>query len=396
MPYSEDRYYAPAMMAQSKQQQQQQQPQSSAYHTPSVLRPSTMRQPPLPAKLEFYDATTLLTFMSSLASPSQLLSVSTLHIQLGGGNSSTTTIARQQVGQVAMGVHLMLRYTHNLEHLYLQWADSPSSVLTGTSFRLTTFSSTLFVDGTVIQFLEAQSSIRVLELGGWGAHLPPSSSTAYNQQYPPAPPMLAPTALPALAEFTGHAEVAAQLASGGRPLQSVHLISGLPSSSSSSSSSSSRVTAEWREIMSGLAASPIGVQSLSVVGIERFGLEMLAEIGRHLHDLDYLFLRVQRPASSSSSTVRIFSLFYSRLEREYLFYFGIIIGRLPMGALEELSLATSKPRTNRRGTLRPHSIILFFIFFLVLILARNTPERSAHPTMAQHMPTTELGGRING
>lgn len=285
MPYVEDRsYYTPAMMVQPKQQQ--------AYQ-PSVLRPSasSSRQQALPSTLEFFDATTLLTFMSSLPSPSQLLSVTTLRIEL----PSTSSIARQQVGQVAMGVHLMLRYTHNLEHLYLQWADAPSSVLTGTSFRLASFSSTLFIDATVIQFLEIQSSIRTLELGGWGAHLPPSSvSPASYSQYPPAPPMLAPTALPAITEFTGHAEVAAQLAAGGRPLQAVHLISGLPTSGSSSA-----LSAEWREIMSGLAASPMGVRSLSVVGIERFGLEMLAEIGRQMHDLDYLFLRVQRPSSSS-------------------------------------------------------------------------------------------------
>jgi hypothetical protein len=298
MPYTQDRYaapYAPAMIVQPKQ----------PYQTPSVLRPApkqaSSQREVLPSTLTFTDPTTLLTFMSSLASPSQLLTVNTLHIVL----PSSTSLARQQVGQVAMGVHLMLRYTHNLEHLYLQWADAPSSVLTGTSFRLTTFSSTLFIDGTVISFLDAQSSIRKLDLGAWGAHLPPSSSAAPNSyaQYPPAPPMLAPTALPALAEFTGHAEVAAQLAAGGRPLQTVNLISGLPASTSSSTS-----TAEWREIMSGLAGSPIGIRSLSVVGLERFGLEMLAEIGRHLHDLDYLFLRVQRPANSS---VRYFPIFTS-------------------------------------------------------------------------------------
>lgn len=292
MPYTEDRYaapYAPAMMVQPKQ-------------TPSVLRPSprqaSSQREALPATLTFTDPTTLLTFMSSLASPSQLLSVNTLHIVL----PSSTSLARQQVGQVAMGVHLMLRYTHNLEHLHLQWADAPSSVLTGTSFRLTTFSSTLFIDGTVISFLEAQNNIRKLDLGAWGAHLPPSTAapTSYAQ-YPPAPPMLSPTALPALAEFTGHAEVAAQLAAGGRPLQTVNLISGLPASTSSSS-----LTAEWREIMSGLSGSLAGIRSLSVVGIERFGLEMLAEIGRHLHDLDYLFLRVHRP---SNSAVRLLFIF---------------------------------------------------------------------------------------
>ena len=297
MPYTQDRYtapYAPAMMVQPKQ----------PYQTPSVLRPApkqaSSQREVLPSTLTFTDPTTLLTFMSSLASPSQLLTVTTLQIVL----PSSTSLARQQVGQVAMGVHLMLRYTHNLEHLYLQWADAPSSVLTGTSFRLTTFSSTLFIDGTVISFLDAQSSIRKLDLGAWGAHLPPSSSSAPSSygQYPPAPPMLSPTALPALAEFTGHAEVAAQLAAGGRPLQAVNLISGLPASTSSSTS-----TAEWREVMSGLAASPIGIRSLSVVGLERFGLEMLAEIGRHLHDLDYLFLRVQRPANSS---VRLFPHIY--------------------------------------------------------------------------------------
>jgi len=61
----------------------------------------------------------------------------------------TNNFYYKQVGQVAMGVHLMLGYTHNLDHLYLRWADAPSSVLTGTSFRLTTFSSTLFIDGTI-------------------------------------------------------------------------------------------------------------------------------------------------------------------------------------------------------------------------------------------------------
>jgi hypothetical protein len=284
MPYTEDRYAAPyahTMMVQPKQ-------------TPSVLRPApktpSSQREALPATLTFTDPTTLLTFMSSLASPSQLLTVNTLHIVL----PSSTSLARQQVGQVAMGVHLMLRYTHNLDHLYLQWADAPSSVLTGTSFRLTTFSSTLFIDGTVISFLEAQSNIRKLDLGAWGVHLPPSSSTPASYTQYPAPPMLSPTALPSLAEFTGHAEVAAQLAAGGRPLQAVNLISGLPASTSSPT-----VTAEWREIMGGLAGSPIGIRSLSVVGLERFNLEMLAEIGRHLHDLDYLFLRVQRPTNST-------------------------------------------------------------------------------------------------
>lgn len=276
-----------------------------------------------------------------------------------------------------MGVHLLLRYVHNLTALHLSWADAPSSVLTGTSFRLHTFASNMYVDGTVIQFLEAQTSLRTLELGAWGAHLPPSSSSYSAVQYPPAPPMLAPTALPALAEFTGHAEVAAQLAAGGRPIQAVNLISGLPSSAGGSSSSV--VTQEWREIMRGLSSSPMGVRSLSVVGIEHFGLEMLAEIGRHLHDLDYLFLRVQRPASAS---VR---LSFSCSLRSNFLTFLLLSGHLPLRALEELPTTSREPRADRHRALRLHIHVLFTV--RICLITRHTSLRRTRPTMAQYLPS---------
>ncbi|KAF8309137.1 hypothetical protein DL93DRAFT_2170574 [Clavulina sp. PMI_390] len=310
MAYVESRYqsYAPpsSMYPQQYYQQQQQQQQQSmaakAYAYPAAAAPMSapsssrqQQQLALPSKLEFFDATTLLTFMSSLPSPTQLLTVTDLRITLPSSSPSSPSRA-----QIAMAIHLMLRYTHNLTSLNLSWTESPSSVLTAVSFRLTSFSSTLFVDATVISFLESQPTIRTLELGGWGAHLPPQGTHPSNySSYGPAPPMLTPTALPALVEFTGHAEVAAQLAQGGRPIQAVHLISGLPSPLLTPGSAA--LSAEWREIMSGLAGSSMGIRSLSVVGMERFGLEMLAEVGRHLHDLDYLFVRVARPLAGSVS-----------------------------------------------------------------------------------------------
>lgn len=396
MPYVEERQYASASANMA--------PTSSSTtakpYTPSVLRPST-RQPPLPSTLEFYDASILLTFMSSLASPSQLLSVTTLRIELPSGSST----ARQQVGQVAMGVHLMLRYTHNLEHLYLHWADAPSSVLTGTSFRLQTFSSPTFVDGTVVAFLEAQSNIRSLELGAWGAHLPPPNthpSSYASYQYPPAPPMLSPSALPSLTEFTGHAEVASQLAAGGRPLTAVHLISGLPSSAYTPNSA--QLMAEWREVMSGLAASPFGVRNLSVVGVERFGLEMLAEIGRQMHDLDYLFVRVQKPMTAAQAVRSHFT--HSLGFMTEMLIPNDSIGHLPLRALEELSPPPREPRTNRHRALRPNSLPIpitplllptplptahsrIFLHSLLRSEPGRPPEPNAYPAMAQYLPALE-------
>lgn len=274
-------YYSPNMMAQPKQQPIYYQSSSSSASSQSTLA--------------FTDAHTLLTYMSTLPSPSVLLSVSTLSITLPPSSSSSSSLPRAQIGQVTMAIHLMLRYAHGLSSLTLDWPDCPSSVLTGTSFRLSSFTSNMYyIDSTVIAFLESQTSLRALDLPAWGAHLAPRGSSIQQMN---APPMLAPAALPALEEFTGHAEVAAQLASAGRPLQYIHLTSGLPLPSPSSGA----LMAEWREIMCGLAGSgsPMGIRELVVDGLERTGLlECVAEIGRQMRDLEVLRLKVRRSTST--------------------------------------------------------------------------------------------------
>lgn len=69
----------------------------------------------------------------------------------------------------------------------------------------------------------------------------------------------------------------------------MRLTSGFPASSRSPTAA-----IEWREIMSGLKGSPLGVRHLTIVGLENFGLEVLAEIGRHLLYIESLSLRIQR------------------------------------------------------------------------------------------------------
>jgi hypothetical protein len=333
MPHAEDRYYTPTSPT---MMQYHSGPSSSSSQVKQASGPQVplQYQQQLPAQLTFTDPTTLLNFMSTLPSPQALLAITSLTISF-----QPFMLSRQMVHQVGMGVHLLLRYTHNLTHLTLDWADAPSSVLTGTSFRLRAFASPILVDATVIAFLEAQPLLQTLTLGAWGAHLPPygvifpassgahtdaSNSSFYGSFYPsadfsmlaPTPPILSPTALPHLAEFTGHAEVASQLAAGGRPLQSVHLTSGLPQPSSVIGSAAA--TTGWREIFGGLGESPAGIRSLEVGPlVGGFGLEMLAEIGRHLHDLDYLYVRVRKGAQPVRTLSVYFAFQYSRVDKAW-------------------------------------------------------------------------------
>ncbi|KAF8338730.1 uncharacterized protein EI90DRAFT_3117820 [Cantharellus anzutake] len=234
----------------------------------------------LPPSLAFNDAESLLAFIESLTSPKQLGSVSSFAI-----NFSFPCDTRQpKHHNLVMGISVLLRHLVHLSELTLNWEGIPSSVFNTATVNLTYFESNVEVDDTVISFLNVQREITFLDLKNWGAHLPPRSGSTSSKKTYPIPIELAPSSLPHLAEFVGHAEVASQLASS-RPLKAVSLKSGLDAHMSGD---------DWREIMSGLGESTHWVSHLSIGPLPTFSLEMLASVGRHLQALETLHVAIQR------------------------------------------------------------------------------------------------------
>ncbi|KAF9507185.1 hypothetical protein BS47DRAFT_338430 [Hydnum rufescens UP504] len=254
----------------------------------SAYRPSKKAINDVPSALLFDDPAVLLNFVSSLSSPDQLLNVTSLRVQFNFACDRRQSAHHN----IVTGISILVRHCSSLQVLSLYWEGLPSSVLSGASFSLSTFQSWMVVDVNTINFLNSQPELRTLDLKEWGRHLPPrhpgstasSSSAVRRRAMAPEPPSLAPGALPNLVEFSGHAEVASQLAAG-RPLQVVTLSEGFDAGTTGE---------EWREIMAGLGQSTHWVSNLSVATLETFSLEMLAEIGRHLHALETLRLRVHR------------------------------------------------------------------------------------------------------
>ena len=261
-----------------------------------VKQAPTVRKAPklttdVPTDLSFEDPNVFLSFISSLSSPTQLLTVKTFHIQF---DTPFEPRSYPHHNSLFTGLSVLLRHLHNLRELTLNWDNCPSSVLNGTSFRLQVFESWMRVDNGTIAFLDAQRDIRVLELKEWGSHLAPlhpytrsagSSSRATRRlTTAPIPPNLAPHALPNLIEFSGHAEVAAQLVPG-RPVQVVNFTEGFEPGTTGE---------EWREMLRGLEGSTAWIGTLSIATLETFSLDMLAAIGQHCQALEFLYLRVVR------------------------------------------------------------------------------------------------------
>lgn len=251
----------------------------------------------MPADLSFEDPAHFLHFVSSLTSPAQLLTVKSFHLQFLFEYDS-----RQQPlhNNLILGLSVLLRFLHNLRELTLNWGNVPSHVLKGTSFRLHLFESWMVIDETTIAFLEHQTDIRVLELREWGTHFA-GSQLAYSpfasssRGYKVAPPALSANALPNLAEFSGHVEVAAQIVPN-RPVQVVNLTDGFELGASPCS---------WEDVMGRLAESSRWIGTLSIATVDVFSLDILAAIGRHCQALESLYIRMGQPPMISVRSVSL-------------------------------------------------------------------------------------------